>query len=68
MSEALPGSMNIAARALGTTTQELTTLIEKGIDATTFVQAFGDQVEKEFGGKAATATNTLASAWQRLGQ
>ena len=42
-------------------------MIEKGLESTSFVQiAFGNQVEHEFGGKAATATNTLTSAWQRL--
>ena len=66
MSEALPGSMSIASRSLETITQELTKLIEKGIDATTFVQAFGNQIEQEFGGKATVAVNTLASAWTRL--
>ena len=66
LGEALPGAMGIAARAIGVTTQELNKMIEKGQESTGFVVAFANQVEREFGGKAATATNTLASAWQRF--
>ena len=66
LSESLPGAMGIAARAFGVTTQEMNKMIEKGMEATSFVQAFGNQVEREFAGKATTATNTLASAWQRF--
>ena len=66
LSEALPGNI-IAARAFGVTTQEMNKMIEKGMEATWFVQTFANQVEREFAGKATTATNTLASAWQRFG-
>ena len=66
LGEALPGAMGIAARAFGVTTQEMNKMIEKGMDASQFVLAFGNQVEREFGGKAATATNTLTGAWQRF--
>ena len=66
LSEALPGATNIAARAFGVTTQEMNKMIEKGMEATSFVQTFANQVEREFAGKATTATNTLASAWQRF--
>lgn len=66
LGEALPGAMGIAARAFGVTTQEMNKMIEKGMDAVQFVQVFGNQVEREFAGKASTATNTLTSAWQRL--
>ena len=66
LGEALPGAMGIAARAFGVTTAEMNKMIEKGMDAVSFVQTFGNQVEREFGGKAATATNTLTAAWQRF--
>ena len=66
--DALPGALNIAARAFGVTTQELNKMIEKGQESTQFVVAFANQVEREFGGKAATATNTLAAAWQRFSE
>ena len=67
LSEAIPGAVNIAARAFGVTTQEMNKMIEKGMEATSFVQTFANQFEREFGGKAATATNTLTAAWVRFG-
>ena len=66
LGEALPGATQIAARAFGVTTQEMNKMIEKGMEATGFVQTFANQVEREFGGKAAVATNTLTAAWQRF--
>ena len=41
-------------------------MIEKGMEATSFVQTFANQFEREFGGKATTATNTLTAAWDTL--
>jgi tape measure domain-containing protein len=67
LGDSIPGALGIAARAFGVTTQEMNKMVEKGMDAVTFVQAFANQVEREFAGKAAAATNTLTSAWARFG-
>ena len=66
MAEACRVPSNIAARALGVTTQELNKMIEKGMDGGEVRPAFGNQFQQEFGSKAAAATNTLTSAWQRF--
>jgi tape measure domain-containing protein len=64
--EAIPGGMQIAARAMGTTTEGLNKLVEKGQDSIDFAVRLGNQFQTEFGGKAAEATNTAASAFARL--
>lgn len=47
LGEAIPGAMQIAARAFGTTTAALEDLIGKGLDATTFVRKFTAQLASE---------------------
>lgn len=63
LGEALPGASQIAARAFGVTTQELDKLVEKGVDAVTFVRRFTEQLNKE----APTAAQTAGSGIRRLG-
>ena len=66
LAEALPGAVQIAARAFGVTTQELNKMLEKGQDSIEFVRRLSDQMRTELGGTVATATNTAAAAFQRL--
>jgi tape measure domain-containing protein len=74
LGERLPGSFQIAARAMGVTTQELGKMLEQGqVLSDDFLPKFARQLETELGGaadKAAdrldAATNRLANAWERL--
>lgn len=74
LGERLPGSFQIAARAMGVTTQELGKMLEQGqVLSEDFLPKFARQLETELGGaadKAAdrldAATNRLANAWERL--
>jgi len=66
LAEAIPGATQIAARAFGVTTQELNKMIEKGQDSIEFVRRFSDQFRTDFGGNVATATNTVAAAFERF--
>lgn len=48
--EALPGAFNIAARAMGVTTQELGKMLQQGkVLSEDFLPKFANQLEKEFG-------------------
>lgn len=51
LGNALPGAFQIAAKAMGVTTAELEEMVSKGLDAKDFVQKFGDELHRQFGGK-----------------
>lgn len=65
--ERLPGAFQIAARAMGVTTSELSKLVERGLDASAFITRFGDQLERELGAGAEEASRSAAAAFARLG-
>ena len=66
LGNALPGAMQIAARAMGTTSEGLQEMLEAGLDSKKFVTAFGEQLHKEFGEKATEASHTLRAELARL--
>ena len=66
MGNALPGVFNIAARAMGVTTEELNKLIKTGtVEAIPFVIKLGNQFEREFG-KAREAAESADAAFGRF--
>ncbi|WP_312587435.1 tape measure protein [Comamonas terrigena] len=76
LGERLPGSLQIAARAMGVTTAELGKMLEQGqLLADDFLPKFAKELESSLGGaaeKAAhrldAATNRFIDAWDRLKQ
>lgn len=67
LGNALPGTMQRAAKAMGTTTEGLEEMMKKGIDAQKFVKAFSRELHNEFGGQAdAVAVDSLNGALNRL--
>lgn len=66
LGEAVPGAMQIAAKAMGVTTTELQEMLEAGLDSKMFVKAFADQLHRDFGGKATEAAHTLRAELNRL--
>jgi tape measure domain-containing protein len=66
LGEALPGAMQIAARAFGVTTAALNEMITKGIDSTEFVRRFTTQLTTELP-TGTRAVETAAQAFNRLG-
>lgn len=66
LGNALPGAMQIAARAMGVTNQEFQKMLESGLDSQKFVIAFANQLHKEFAGKATDASHTLRAELARL--
>lgn len=64
MAEALPGAVQITARALGVTTERLNEMLEQGlIPATMWAERFASQLEKETG----PAVERFGSGTARLG-
>lgn len=76
LGERLPGAFQIAARAMGVTTQQLSKMLEQGqVIADEFLPKFAAQLKKELGGEVAKAAanaqaevNRLDSTWQNLKQ
>jgi tape measure domain-containing protein len=61
--DALPGSFNIAARAMGMTTQELDKLVSSGnVTSVDLLPKIGRQLQAEFGGSAKDASQNAQSA------
>lgn len=76
LGERLPGSFQVAARAMGVTTAELGKMLEQGqIVADDFLPKFGKALEQNLGGAAEKAANRLDAAvnrfdtaWEKLKQ
>lgn len=66
LGNALPGAMQIAARAMNVTNQEFQAMLESGLDSQKFVMAFANQLHTEFSGKATEASHTLRAELARL--
>ncbi len=63
----MPGGLEIAARAMGVTTQEFHKLVSEGlIEPTEFVQKFSAELANSFGKTLPEATDTLESHINRL--
>jgi tape measure domain-containing protein len=67
LGERLPGAFNIAARAMGLTTQELGKMLEQGqIVATDFLPKFAAELQKAFSSDAVRSANSLNSEINRM--
>ena len=74
LGERIPGAFQIAAKAMGVTTQALGDMMKKGeLASEDFLPKFGNELEKRFGKQAARASeslqanlNRLDTSWQRL--
>lgn len=66
LGDAIPGAVQIAARALGVTTAEFERLVENGLDATAFLPKFRAELERTFGGGVAGAAQSTTAEFNRL--
>lgn len=67
LGERIPGAFQIAARAMGVTTQALGDMMKKGeLAAEDFLPKFGAELEKSFGKQAGVASQSLQSNLNRL--
>lgn len=67
LGERLYGSLNIAARSIGLTTERFSELMERGLlPASKLLPAFAEQLRRELGGGAADASQSARAAFARL--
>jgi tape measure domain-containing protein len=67
LGERLPGAFNMAAKAMGVTTEELGKMLENGqVTAARMLPALAREMEKAFGPEAARAAGSLNSEMNRL--
>lgn len=67
LGERLPGAFQIAARAMGVSTEELGKMLEQGlVPASAFLPKFAKQLETELGASAEAAANRTEAAVNRL--
>lgn len=67
LGDRLPGAMQIAARSMGVTTQELQKMVAEGeVLANDFLPKFARQLEQELGGGAEAAGQRMAAAVNRM--
>jgi tape measure domain-containing protein len=65
--ERIPGAFNIAARAMGMTTQQLDKAMEQGqIMAEDFLPKFSNELKKTFGSGLATSVNSSQAHFERF--
>ena len=67
LGNALPGAMQLAAKSMGITTDELDKMLQKGLKSEEFVKRFGETLHEEYGNKSAQAAHTLRAELERLG-
>lgn len=67
LGNALPGAMQIAAKAMGVTSEQLQDMLQKGVASEGFVKKFAATLHEEYGQKAPKAAHTLRAELERLG-
>lgn len=67
LGEKLPGTMQIAARSVNATTDQLEQAIRKGaVNSEKFLKAFGDELIRTFAGSAELASESVSASINRL--
>jgi tape measure domain-containing protein len=67
LGERLPGAFQIAARAIGVTTQELDGMLKKGeVIAADFLPKFAAELQRSVGGSLETASDSLGAQLNRI--
>lgn len=67
LGNALPGAMQIAAKAMGVTSQELEEMLKNGIRSEEFVKKFSKTLHEQYGVSATKTAHTLRAELERLG-
>lgn len=66
LGNALPGAMQIAAKAMNVTTDELDAMLSKGLKSEEFVKRFAKTLHEEYGTNATKSAHTLRAELERL--
>lgn len=67
LGNALPGAMQLAAKAMGVTSQELEEMLSNGMRSEEFVKKFAKTLHEEYGQKSIKASKSLRAELERLG-
>ena len=67
LGNALPGAMQLAAKAMGVTSEELEEMLSNGMRSEEFVKKFSKTLHEEYGQKSIKASKSLRAELERLG-
>lgn len=67
LGNALPGAMQLAAKAMGVTSEELEEMLSNGMRSEEFVKKFAKTLHDEYGQKSVKASKSLRAELERLG-
>jgi tape measure domain-containing protein len=67
LGNALPGAMQLAAKAMGVTSEELEEMLSNGMRSEEFVKRFSKTLHEEYGQKSIKASKSLRAELERLG-
>ena len=67
LGNALPGAMQVAAKAMNVTTDQLDAMLSKGLKSEEFVKRFAATLHEEYGANATESAHTLRAELERLG-
>lgn len=67
LGNALPGAMQVAAKSMGVTTDQLDEMLRTGLKSEEFVKRFAKTLHDEYANKVPLASRTLRAELERLG-
>lgn len=67
LGNALPGAMQLGAKAMGVTSEQFQEMLKNGLESEIFVKRFAKTLHQEYGQKSVLASKSLRAELERLG-
>lgn len=67
LGNALPGAMQLGAKAMGVTSEQFQEMLKNGLESEIFVKRFAQTLHQEYGQKSVLASKSLRAELERLG-
>lgn len=67
LGNALPGAMQLGAKAMGVTSEQFQEMLKNGLESEIFVKRFAKTLHEEYGQKSVLASKSLRAELERLG-
>ena len=67
LGNALPGAMQLGAKAMGVTSEQFQEMLKNGLESEMFVKRFAQTLHQEYGQKSVKASKSLRAELERLG-
>ena len=67
LGNALPGAMQLGAKAMGVTSEQFQEMLKDGLESEIFVKRFAKTLHQEYGQKSVLASKSLRAELERLG-